>query len=272
MTLHILPDLEQRSPEWHDQRRGLITASAVGRLITVRKLGALDFECPACGAAATRPCQSKVKPGEPIKTLHPERTPAPENKTTVIEPASNDESRGLTATLAAERISGNTDPVFVSNDMMRGVFDEPLAVDAYAEHYQVPVQSVGFMVKDFGDFRLGYSPDGLVGDDGLIEVKSRRQKRHLLTVVTDSVPVENMAQIQAGLLVSGRDWLDYISFCSGMRLYVKRVRPDMRWQKAITEACRQFEANARGLIGMYSESVAGFPMTERINYDMELVI
>lgn len=269
MTLTILPNLEQRTDEWFEQRRGIVTASVVGKLITVRKLGALDFDCPACGASEQNPCLSKrgTEP-TPIKTLHPERTP--KTKTTVIEPASNDDSRNLTAALAAERVSGNTDATWVSADMMRGIYDEPYAVDAYAEHFKTPVQTVGFMTREFDGCTLGYSPDGLVGDDGLVEVKSRRQRTHLQTVVNDSVPIENMAQLQAGLLVSGRKWCDYISFCGGMHLYVKRVTPDPRWQKAIAAAVRAFEANARELVSLYSEAVSGMPMTERRDNDLGL--
>jgi len=50
------------------------------------------------------------------------------------------------------------------------------------------------------------------------------------------VPVENMAQIQCGLLVSGRDWCDYLSYSGGMPLYRIRVEPDKRWFKAIASA------------------------------------
>jgi hypothetical protein len=45
-----------------------------------------------------------------------------------------------------------------------------------------------------------------------------------------------MAQLQCGLLVSGRKWIDYVSYCGGMPLYVKRVEPDERWFDAIVEA------------------------------------
>lgn len=267
MSLQVFGNLEQRSPEWYEARRGIVTASAVGKLITVRKLGALDFDCPACAAVANDPCRSKVKKaGEeaaPIKTLHPERTAvSAANKTTVIEPASNDDSRGLTASLVAERIAGFTDPTYITNDMWRGIDEEPLAVDLYSEKFE-QVQTVGFMVNDDHGFKIGYSPDGLVRDDGLIEIKSRRGKKHVETVVRGSVPIENMAQLQCGLLVSGRQWVDYISYSGGMALYVIRVKPDPRWQKAIVDAVRLFEANAAEMAAQYADAVVGMPMTER---------
>jgi hypothetical protein len=181
-----------------------------------------------------------------------------------VKPASNDISRGLTMSLVAERITGYTEPVFVSADMERGNFDEPIARDKYSENYK-PVTEVGFMVRDDFGFKLGYSPDGLVGDEGLIEIKSRRQKKHLATILADEVPLENMAQCQAGLLVSGREWLDYISYCGGMPLYVTRVFPDPKWHQAIIDATKAFEESAAVMIDTYIDNTAGLPLTERIS-------
>ena len=186
-----------------------------------------------------------------------------------IKPASNDTSRGLIGTLAAERITGHVEPIHPNADMERGTLDEPFARDVYSEHYAEAAE-VGFMVRDDWGFRIGYSPDGLVGDDGLIEIKSRRQKKHLATILSDEVPAENMAQIQCGLLVSGRAWLDYVSYCGGMPLYVKRVTPDRRWHEAILTAAAQFEAEAAQMIDTYQTAINGRPPTERINHYEEL--
>jgi len=226
MSLHIYRELEQGTDEWLEARRGIVTASVVGQLVTAK----------------------------------------------TIKPADNDYSRALTMTLAAERITGWSDPVYVNQDMMRGTFEEPIARDAYAQHMGVDVEEIGFMVRDDSGFRLGYSPDGLVGDDGLIEIKSRRQKKHLQTILADAVPAENMAQIQCGLLVSGRQWCDYVSFCGGMPLYVKRVTPDKRWRDAILAAVNTCEENIAQIVATYTERTAGMPLTERSTFDLELVI
>ena len=103
-----------------------------------------------------------------------------------------------------------------------------------------------------------------------IEVKSRRQKKHLATILADEVPIENVAQIQCGLLVSGRAWCDYISFCGGMPLWTKRVTPDPRWFDAIVAAVTGFEETAAHMVDTYTRAVAGLPMTERIDYDAEI--
>lgn len=188
-----------------------------------------------------------------------------------IKPASNDDSRGLTALLVAERITGYSDPVYVSDDMLRGQMDEPVARDLYSEHF-APAREIGFLVRVEPTWKLGYSPDGLVGDDGLIEIKSRRQKKQLTTILSDQVPPENVAQLQAGLLVTGRDWIDYVSFCAGMPLYVKRVYPDQRWFDAITEAVAQFETTAAEMLAAYATETAGLHKTERVDFDAEIQV
>lgn len=223
MTLIEFPDVIQGSDPWHDQRRGIVTASVVGRLLT---------------------STGKV--------------------------ASNDTSRALVAQLVAERITGWTDPVYVSDDMLRGHDDEPRAVDVYAEHY-APVTTTGFMVRDDWGFSIGYSPDGLVGDGGLVEVKSRRAKKQLQTILDDAVPAENMAQLQCGLLVSGREWCDYVSYCGGMPLYVKRVEPDPEWFDAITEAVSRFEETAADIVATYATATKDMPATER-TVELEMIL
>lgn len=224
MSLREFPDLLQGSPEWADVRRGLLTASVIGQLVT--------------------PSTLKV--------------------------ASNDRSRAAVAALVAERINGWTEDVFMTFDMARGHEDEVRARDLYSDRY-APVTEMGFMVRDDWGFGIGYSPDGLVGDDGLIEVKSRKPKHHLATVVANAVPGEFMAQVQCGLLVSGRAWCDYLSYCGGMPMWVKRVEPDEAWQAALVEAAQQFEATAKAMTEEYLDAVAGLPATERVIYE-DLVV
>jgi hypothetical protein len=263
-TLLELPDIMQGTDEWHDQRRGIPTASVVDSLVTTRRLTGIDYACPACAAPAAELCRSKTKAGATIKTLHPERAEAARNGSSniVFETASNDTSRAITMLLVAERITGWTEDSFLSDDMMRGIEDEPRARDKYSKHY-APVRETGFMIRQDGGTKLGYSPDGLVGDDGLIEIKSRTPKNHLSTILAGHPPADNMAQLQTGLLVSDRKWIDYVSYCGGMPLWIKRVYPDLRWFDAILTAVSAFERNAAEMIRLYQESVAGFPTTTR---------
>lgn len=185
-----------------------------------------------------------------------------------IKPAGNPESRALVALLAAERITGYVEPTFPNADMWRGIEAEPHAREKYAEHRGVEVREVGFMVREEPTWRLGFSPDGLVGDDGLIEIKAPRQKTHLLTVLSGEVPLHYMAQMQAGLLVTGRAWCDFVSYCGGMPMWIKRVEADPRWFDALTEAVEMFEENAADMVANYPSAIEGLPMTERL----ELVV
>lgn len=178
--------------------------------------------------------------------------------------AENDISRGFTISLIAERITKHVEQGYVSDDMFRGILEEPLARNAYAKHRRVEVAEVGFITKCFhDDFTLGYSPDGLVGDDGLIEIKSRRQKKHVQTILADEVPPENMPQLQAGLLVTGRAWIDYCSYSGGLPLWIKRVEPNEKWFAAISDAAEKFELTAAEMVAKYQAAVVGLPVMER---------
>jgi len=179
-----------------------------------------------------------------------------------IKPAVNDKTRSMAYQLVAERITKFTEPSYTSADMEDGHIEEPLARDTYSEHYAL-ASEVGFMVREFDGFKIGFSPDGVVGEDGIIEIKSRAQKKHLATILSDEVPSENIGQVMCGLLVSGRDWCDYVSYCGGMRLWVKRVYPDPRWFDAILEAARSFEESAASMIATYHAATVGMPETER---------
>jgi hypothetical protein len=269
MTLHVHNALVQGSDDWFAARRGMVTASTVGQLLTLDPPDATAVDCPNCHAEVNAPCISAArKTPTPIKTFHSERTTFAASLPPVIGTARNDQSQRLTLLLASERITGITDDRenFTSNDMLIGQLDEPLARDVYSGHYAEAVEC-GFMVEDRWGFSIGYSPDGLVGDDGLIEVKSPRAKEHLRTILADEVPARYMPQLQTGLLVSGRDWIDYVSFFGGMPLYVKRVLPDPRWAEAIVAAVTAFEQTVAEMARAYAVATQGLPATEpRIDF------
>jgi hypothetical protein len=226
MTLHTHPDLEQGSESWLEARRGIITASVVGQLVTPQ----------------------------------------------TIKPASNDKSRALIAQLASERITGRVEDVFVSSDMMRGTLHEPIACDRYAEVNGVELQQVGFCVRDDWGFPLGASPDRLIGVDGGLEVKCPRQKTHIQTVLSGEVPAHNMAQVQACLLVTGRDWWDFVSFSAGLPLWTKRVYPDPKWRDAIITAATTAEHAIQSMVTRWESATEGLPATEYIPDDIEVAI
>jgi hypothetical protein len=274
MTLKIHASIAQGSDEWHALRRGILTASVVGQMITKGAPDPLTLTCPRCQAFASEPCISTArKVPTPIKTIHEERTKAAIYLPPVYKVANTDTARALTVSLVAERITGWGEEVFPSRDMTRGTLSEPYARDLYAEQQGIEVEQVAFIVREEPGFKLGFSPDGLVADDGAIEIKAPKQKTHLATILANEVPAWNMAQCQAGLLVTGRKWLDFISYCGGWPLFIKRVYPDPAWFNAITSAVEQYESTAADMIRKYETAVEGRPATERVDHfaDLEIV-
>lgn len=123
--------------------------------------------------------------------------------TPTFKVAYNEKTRAHVYDLLAQRITGHVEPHYISDDMMRGHEDEILARMKYSEMF-TPVRDMGFITNDRWGFTLGYSPDGLVGDDGQIECKSRRQKYQVETILTNEMPDDYLLQVQTGLLVSER--------------------------------------------------------------------
>ena len=130
--------------------------------------------------------------------------------TPTLKVASNEKEKTHLYELLAQRITGYVEPHFESFDMERGKFDEEHGRRKYAEKY-APVEDVGFVTNDRWGFTIGYSPDGLVGDDGQIEIKSRVQKLQMQTLVefvaAGTIPPDFMIQCQTGLLVTERRWM-----------------------------------------------------------------
>lgn len=192
--------------------------------------------------------------------------------TPTLKLAANDKTRALANKIAIQRITGIAEETFTTEKMLRGHIDEEVARDLYSKKYG-QVDEVGFVTNDrFPMF--GYSPDGLVGSDGLIEVKSRDPHLHLATITAfergDGIPKEYTAQVQSGLLVSGRQWLDFLSFSHGLPMARYRVFPDAEYQAAIAEAIQQFEQTVRGIMDDYARATANaenYTPTERIDYE-----
>jgi hypothetical protein len=175
--------------------------------------------------------------------------------TPTLKIASNDKERSHLYELLAQRITGYVEPQYIGFDMLRGKDDEILAREAYGEHYGL-VDEVGFVTNTDHGFTIGYSPDGLVGDEGLIECKSRRQKFQTETIITREVPDEYVLQCQTGLLVTQREWIDLVSYCGGMHMIVLRVYPDEKIQNAIIEAASAFEERLEIKLRQYHASLA----------------
>lgn len=193
--------------------------------------------------------------------------------TPTLKVANNDKIRAHVFEIAAQRMFGHVEPHYVSDDMIRGHDDEIEARALYAKHH-APVTEVGFVTNDRWGFTIGYSPDALVGIEGQIECKSRRQKYQVQTIARDEVPEEFVLQLQTGLLVTEREWIDFVSFSGGQPLYVKRVEPDLEIQAAIVAAATEFEQRVADCMQDYRGTVARMPKlipTER-KIEQEMVL
>lgn len=138
--------------------------------------------------------------------------------------------------LLGERITGELDDSFQGNrHTERGHALEPLAKELYTGLTGNAVEEVGIILNR----GAGYSPDGLVGSDGLIEIKTKLPKYQVEVLLANEIPKEHIAQCQGGLWVSEREWLDFVSYWPGMPLFVKRAYRD---EKMISTIAKRVEA------------------------------
>lgn len=142
----------------------------------------------------------------------------------------------LVATLAVERITGECVQTYTNAAMQRGTELEAEARDAYSFERGVAVIEAGYVAHPTL-LHIGASPDGLIGDDGLVEIKCpASMQKHLDALRTGAHADEYRWQLQHQLMVTGRQWVDAVSYDprypDGLQLAVKRVARD---EKAIAE-------------------------------------
>ena len=131
--------------------------------------------------------------------------------------------------LVCERLTGKPTEGFTNSHMERGIELEPFARTAYEIATATFVDQVAFV--DHPRLKnTGASPDGLVGNDGLIEIKCPAVKTHIKTLVDKKAPSKYMKQMQWQMACTKRLWVDFVSYCpelpENMQLFVKRVERD----------------------------------------------
>lgn len=130
------------------------------------------------------------------------------------------------AELICERLTGVVGDTFKSPAMEWGTTNEPLARTAYESAGGILVTEVGFVPHPTLD-AAGASPDGLVGDDGLVEIKCPNTATHLDTLLTGKIPDRYNTQMQWQMACTGRDWCDFVSFDprlpERMQMFIQRV-------------------------------------------------
>lgn len=115
------------------------------------------------------------------------------------------------AQLISERLTGIIAPTYQSDAMRQAVVNEPLARDAYASKTKAHVQMVGFVNHPTINM-AGASPDGLVGDDGLLEIKCPNTATHISIMQRRVIPADYLQQMTWQMACTGRQWCDFVSF------------------------------------------------------------
>jgi hypothetical protein len=195
-------ECEQNSPEWHQARAGIVTASNFACLLMKGRSG---------GVSETR--------------------------------------RKYLYDLAGERLTGQSSEGWGGNKHTeRGHALEPDARKLYAFTSDNKPMPVGFMKRG----NVGASPDSLVGNDGLLEIKTKLPRLQLELLEANAVPDEHMAQLQGQLWVSGRAFVDFVSYWPGLPLFVKRVHRDEDFIAKLAGAVAAFEDELQGLVARFS--------------------
>jgi len=149
------------------------------------------------------------------------------------------------AQLVCERLTGEKGESFTNAAMQHGTETEPLARISYEVAQNVLVDEVGFVPHPTIEM-AGASPDGLVGDDGLLEIKCPNTATHIETLLSQTVPGKYNTQMQFQMACTGRQWCDFVSFDNRLpqelQLFVKRVPRDNVFIRLIEGEIVQFLA------------------------------
>jgi len=133
------------------------------------------------------------------------------------------------AQIISERLTGVTSESYSNAAMQWGIDTEPEARDAYSFHRDVDVAEVGFVVHPSIPMS-GASPDGMVGEDGMVEIKCPNTATHIDTLLSQKVPGKYNIQMQWQMACCGSSWCDYVSYDPRlpeyMRLFVVRIDRD----------------------------------------------
>jgi hypothetical protein len=138
--------------------------------------------------------------------------------------------------LATDKMLTTPEPSYKNEAMIRGTELEPLARETYQEETFNIVEQITMFLSDCGNF--GYSPDGLVGDDGLIEIKCPKATTHFQYIIDNKAPADYWQQLQGGLWLSGRKWIDFVSYHPDFKtkqLFIIRVERDETYIAKLAE-------------------------------------
>lgn len=209
----IIPDLIQHSPDWIQMRKGMITGSMVAD--ATAKMATQPKMTKKCsdgkhGACETGYCNCSChgpKPGVLYQKCRED----------------------YMFDLAVTRLTNLMPERYVSKAMEFGTENEPRGRAAYEMHADVMVEEVGFAFHPTIKW-YGSSPDGLVGSEGVLEIKCPNSSTHLEYLLGGEVPEKYLPQMKSHMLCAERQWCDFVSFDPRMpkhlQLFVRRLDRD----------------------------------------------
>mgnify|MGYP003705987125 FL=1 len=147
--------------------------------------------------------------------------------------------------LVAERLTGEREEVFQSHHMLRGTELEPDARDLYSLISDAEVTEVGFCLHD--TLSAGCSPDGLIGEEGGLEIKAPAPSTHVEYLRGGVLPSKYKQQVMGCLWITGREWWDFVSYHPTMKPLIVRVERDEEYiaalEKCVTKAVNLIDEN-----------------------------
>jgi hypothetical protein len=138
--------------------------------------------------------------------------------------------------LIGEQMTGQGVESYTNAHMERGKAMEADARNLYAMLKDAEPQQVGFMRR----WDAGASPDSLIGDDGLLEIKTRLPRLQLGLILDGGLPSEHRAQVQGQLWISGSAWCDFLAYWPGLPVHIVRVERDEPYIETIAAAVSAF--------------------------------
>jgi len=160
------------------------------------------------------------------------------------------------AQLLCERMTGQPTEFFTTAAMQRGTEIEPVARAAYEAENLTSVEQVAWVEHPTIPFS-GCSPDGLVGEHGLIEIKCKEIHNHLDSILNDKIDPDHQAQMMWQMCCTGRKWCDYVCFDDrapeGLQLFVKRLHRDEEKIKQMEDEVRTFLKDLENMIQKLNE-------------------
>lgn len=153
--------------------------------------------------------------------------------------------------LVLERLTHKPTESYTNQAMINGIETEPLAKLRYELATGLNVIDTGFW--EHKSLLAGASPDGLIGDNGLLEIKCPIPSTHIQTLKTRKTPPKYIAQIQGQMWITKRDWCDFVSFNSDMpvnaQLFIVRVLRDEGYIKNLEKEVRVFLDEVKEQVG-----------------------